>query len=339
MRSPVYGYAKRLIEVAESDLKAAEVLLKSKIYPQAVFLIQQALEKAIKAVALDLGLITPEDAERELGHYIVERLIDRVMDHARALYAALLRMCREGDKRCCRISEEIELAAGYWFAFFWRLAEVAEELGGRKCDIKAPMYGDDVFSKQPEQPKERDLRKSIAEFGHLVLTDENAFSLHRRVLSKAMKCYANSVCRLLKIAEKPEKERFEQLKNLAEFTVDAASYANIVSEVHRAQAVVSGGNLPEDFVYLYALSDMLWHPFLSYYVLYEPFVVYARYPKDLCSPLDITEETYVVNMAKTLVEDEALRCAKEFIERKVKTERCKKILELAEQRLSLIARE
>jgi len=113
MRSPVYGYTKRLIEVAESDLKTAEVLLKSGLYPQAVFLIQQALEKAIKAVALELNLITTEETREKLGHYIVEKLIDRVMDRARALYAALLRMCREGDKRSCEVSKEMELAAGY----------------------------------------------------------------------------------------------------------------------------------------------------------------------------------------------------------------------------------
>jgi len=34
--SPFHDYAKRFIEVAESDFKVAEVLLNSKMYPQAV---------------------------------------------------------------------------------------------------------------------------------------------------------------------------------------------------------------------------------------------------------------------------------------------------------------
>jgi len=337
--SPFHGYAKRLIEVAESDLRAAEVLLESKIYPQAVFLIQQALEKTIKAIALELDLITPRDAKRKLSHYIVERLIDRVVDRARVLYVPLLRMCREGDERSCRVLNEMELAAGFCFAFFWRLTEVAEELGGRKCNIKAPTYGGNPSSNLPEQPKEQDPGELIAGFGRSILTDESEFTQYSSMLSRAMECYASSACGLLKIAEKPEKERFELLRKLAELSASAAFYSNIVSEVYRARAVVSGENLTEDFAYLYALSDMLWHPFLSLYVLYEPFVTYARYPEDRCGPLDIVEGTYVANMAKSLVRDEAFKCVREFIERDVKTERCREILEHAKQRLLSISKE
>jgi len=214
---------------------------------------------------------------------------------------------------------------------------VAEELSGGKCGIGVRTYSENKSGESSEQPKGHNLRESVAEFGHLILTDESAFSLHRRMLSRAMKCYANSVCRLLKIAEKPEKERAESLKRLSEFIVDAASYANLVLEVYEALAAVSGG-LPEGFAYLYALSSMLWYPFLRLYVLYEPFITYARYPKGRCSPLDITEETYVVNIAKSLIEDETFRCVKEFIERDVKTERCRNVLELARQRLQSISK-
>jgi len=66
MSLPPHDYAKKLIEVAESDLKAAEVLLKSWMYQQAVFYLQQALEKAVKAAALELELITPGETRKEL---------------------------------------------------------------------------------------------------------------------------------------------------------------------------------------------------------------------------------------------------------------------------------
>jgi len=200
--------------------------------------------------------------------------------------------------------------------------------------------GEEESGKVSNQPKEYDLKELIAEFGHLILTDENAFFPHRRMLSKAMKCYAGSVCRLLKImAEKPENEKLEIAGKLAALIVSAAAYASIASVVYRAYAAVSGERLPEDFVYLYALSGMLWH-LLAPYVLYEPFIVYARYPKGRCSPLDITKGTYVVNMAKLLIEDkefkDKFKCVKELIERDVKTERCREILERAEQELSSI---
>jgi len=84
-----HDYAKKLIEVAESDFKATEVLLKSGMYPQAVFLIQQALEKTIKAGALELGLIKkPED----VGYYGICSCITMYSTNPSSLMRDILRM-------------------------------------------------------------------------------------------------------------------------------------------------------------------------------------------------------------------------------------------------------
>ena len=45
-----------LIKLASSDLEACEILLKHELYPQAIFMAQQSLEKAIKAILLKLDL-------------------------------------------------------------------------------------------------------------------------------------------------------------------------------------------------------------------------------------------------------------------------------------------
>jgi len=85
--SPHY-YAKKLIGIAESNLEAAEVLLNGNVYPQALFLTQQALEKVIKAVALELNLITPEDA----GYYGICSCITMYSTNLSSLMQDILRM-------------------------------------------------------------------------------------------------------------------------------------------------------------------------------------------------------------------------------------------------------
>jgi len=115
------------------------VLLKSGMYPQAVFLIQQALEKAIKAIALELNLITPEDVWKELGHYVVERLIDCIVTDARNLYIDLLKMCRKGNETNCKVLKDFEDGVGYWLSWIphaaMHIVEAVKEFVCRKCEI------------------------------------------------------------------------------------------------------------------------------------------------------------------------------------------------------------
>jgi len=112
-------FAKKLIEVAESDLKAAEVLLKSRMYPQAVFLIQQALEKAIKAVAIELEVITPEEARKDVGHYIVEKFVNYVIKDAKRIWDELQKKCQNGIERACNEVKELEFGVGFWLGGFY----------------------------------------------------------------------------------------------------------------------------------------------------------------------------------------------------------------------------
>jgi len=150
-----------------------------------------------------------------------------------------------------------------------------------------------------------------------------------------MKCHTKSVCRFLKLSGK---EGDEVIENLSELPSYVSSWANIVSEVYEALGRVLE-RLLEDVAYRYTLSDMLSF-LLMYYMLYEPFATYARYPKDECNPLDIKVGAYIVELSKQLVSKaefrEAFRCVEEFIERSTETKRCKDILNAAKQILSTI---
>lgn len=56
-----------LLEIARRDLKASKYLFKKKMYPQAVFLLQQSVEKAVKSLAIHNGILT-KDKARRFGH-------------------------------------------------------------------------------------------------------------------------------------------------------------------------------------------------------------------------------------------------------------------------------
>jgi HEPN domain-containing protein len=44
-----------LVKIAQKDFEAAELLFEKKLYPQAIYTLQQSLQKASKAALLKLG--------------------------------------------------------------------------------------------------------------------------------------------------------------------------------------------------------------------------------------------------------------------------------------------
>ena len=60
--------ALRFLAVAQQDLAAAQCLYDNRCYPQAVFYLEQSVEKGLKSFALCLGIITEEEAHHRIGH-------------------------------------------------------------------------------------------------------------------------------------------------------------------------------------------------------------------------------------------------------------------------------
>ena len=59
-----------LFEIAKKDLGAAEVLYSTGYYPQAVFYLEQAVEKGTKSVAVEVGAVKPSEGDlKSIGHY------------------------------------------------------------------------------------------------------------------------------------------------------------------------------------------------------------------------------------------------------------------------------
>jgi len=138
MSLPPHDYAKKLIEVAESDLKAAEVLLKSWMYQQAVFYLQQALEKAVKAAALELELITPGETRKELDPRSSYKYSSRALT---AIY--MLKACRDYGFEVDfeRILQSLEFCANVLRMFFDKLEQYAEGLAPETISILEDALG------------------------------------------------------------------------------------------------------------------------------------------------------------------------------------------------------
>jgi len=145
----------------------------------------------------------------------------------------------------------------------------------------------------------------------------------------AMKLYTNILCCLLSMTDT------RILDLLYDYLFSRISeYANILAESIEAKRFEdTQGKL----IYRYALRLML--PFLlTYYLVYEPFVTYARYPDSKCGPQDIKDSTFIVRVSEQLFKafKESFKCVEEFIDEKVVTKRCEDTLNAATKILSAI---
>jgi hypothetical protein len=66
-------------KIGKADLRASKLLYGQKLYPQAIFYLQQSVEKSVKAVGLLLSLVKPdkEDLTREVGHATIFGILVR----------------------------------------------------------------------------------------------------------------------------------------------------------------------------------------------------------------------------------------------------------------------
>ena len=57
-----------LLKIAHKDLEASRILFREKLYSQAVFFLQQSVEKAAKAMGLREGWVSKEQLKHNIGH-------------------------------------------------------------------------------------------------------------------------------------------------------------------------------------------------------------------------------------------------------------------------------
>lgn len=60
--------ARRFLAIAQQDLKAARCLDENNFYPQAVFYLEQSVEKGLKSFAIFAGIITEQETRHSISH-------------------------------------------------------------------------------------------------------------------------------------------------------------------------------------------------------------------------------------------------------------------------------
>ena len=84
-----------LIEIAQKDFEATKVLFEKNLYFQAIYMLQQSLEKAVKALLLKFDIVKSEkELKKKIGHAVVEctlyLLADKLRDELREFQRMLL---------------------------------------------------------------------------------------------------------------------------------------------------------------------------------------------------------------------------------------------------------
>jgi HEPN domain-containing protein len=65
-----------LIRISQRDFEAATALFERGLYSQAIFMLQQSLEKAVKAVLLKIGIVDPEEVKKRIGHSVAKKTLE-----------------------------------------------------------------------------------------------------------------------------------------------------------------------------------------------------------------------------------------------------------------------
>jgi len=350
-------YARNLIDTAMIDFEASRILLESKLYPQAVFHFQQAIEKAIKAILVYLDLVEDVvDLKREIGHRIVEKSYRYVISDVKNLYACLIEHCGktvdEKLEETMEINEvllKLEFSTGYWTGILLTLPEWISELmsiedflhkraieegeGSSTNILSANLSGKEWLEEMH--------RQSVL-LGNQILNNDNTVKGIQSLIGNMLEVYTENLCKLLAPLSERAKEKLDE------------SLAIIASSITHGQLLSDKFmvfcELPqwcrhkclhfldeEAIVRHYLLADYLAF-LLMYYVIYEPFVSCARYPCGRCSPLDIKEGAFIVEWTKQLIhyfkEIELLNCIKELIEGQCSIKRCCELMEIGRSLLS-----
>jgi len=81
-----------LIKISQMDFEASKVLFERGLYQQALFMLQQSLEKSAKAICLKLCIVkSKEELKKEIGHSIVKKISRLIADEIPEMFEQVLR--------------------------------------------------------------------------------------------------------------------------------------------------------------------------------------------------------------------------------------------------------
>jgi len=156
--------AVEFLKVAERDFDAAELLLDRGLYPQGLFLLQQSLEKAVKAILLALGA-EPSELRQEIGHGIISGFLRYLTDFLSRRYSEfektvgeLTQKLRERGDQCNAVTEE-------WDKFMVGMRQISTAI------LAAQLRGSPVEVKSVDEMVELAMRQ-LRDISNAIYTDD-----------------------------------------------------------------------------------------------------------------------------------------------------------------------
>ena len=350
-------YARNLIYTAMMDFEASRILLESKRYPQAVFYLQQAIEKAIKAILVYLDLVEDiVDLKREIGHRIVEKSYKYIISDVKNLYTCLIEHCKktvneklEGTMEINEILLKLEFSTGYWTGilltlpeWIFKLVSIENSLHERAIEEGEGSSTNTLSAKLPGKEWLEEMHRQSVLLGNQILNNDNTIKDIQSLIGSMLEVYTENLCKLLApLSERAKEELEESLAIIASSITHGWLLSDkfmVFCELPQWCRHKCLHSLDEEAVVRhYLLADYL-ALLLMYYVIYEPFVSCARYPCGRCSPLDIKEGTFIVEWTKQLIhyfkEIELLNRIKDLIEGQCSVKRCYELMEIGRSLLS-----
>lgn len=120
-------FALILLEIAQQDLRASKWLYKKKLYPHAVFFLQQCYEKTFKSLGVFIGPFTPKQLKEEIRHNPLKILAKIMFDFAASLENQAAFPLKEeiafDSVQIERFEKEIREAANFYRAG-WEISKV-----------------------------------------------------------------------------------------------------------------------------------------------------------------------------------------------------------------------
>jgi len=276
--------AVEFLRVAERDFGAAELLLERGLYSQGLFLLQQSLEKAAKAILLALGA-EPSELKREVGHDVVSGFLRHLTDLLSRRYSEieetagqLAQKLRERGGQCKAVAEE-------WEKFGVRMRQISTAI------LTAQLRSSPVEVKNIDEVVELALRQ-LRDVSNAIYADNKYVKVR----------YLSALYNIaLQMTPPSLLTWFDAYVPLFQYT------SNLLSEVAKCIGAEPGELIREQVPLLKTIASVafLQVAFLLLVVAHLPFEGQAaklRYPDYGWSPLSIGSNSVVVKIAREIVD-------------------------------------
>jgi HEPN domain-containing protein len=153
----------KLVKIAQRDFEAAKVLFKENLYANAVYTLQQAIEKAAKAILIKLDLIrTEKELSKRIGHGVSRNVLKLLEGAATSLILEMLdlflQLSKDEAKSKCSslILDSLNLMYSFYKGYISKRGQIFDAIEGfckivfmdvsKDVEEKAKEYIDKYFS-------------------------------------------------------------------------------------------------------------------------------------------------------------------------------------------------